>query len=68
MANGKTMFSKKKLSEDTSQLCLDSCLWARFFMFVLELSNFPGINGFLAAILAKICFRHSQADLGLEAA
>ena len=44
------------------------CLWARFFMFVLELSNFPEINGFLAAILAKICFRHSQADLGLEAA
>ena len=58
-----------KIPEDPSQtLPGRSAYGPNLVDLFLGTFHFPGKKGFLAAILANICLRNSQANLGLDAA
>ena len=60
---------KFEITEDPSQALPERSPMGPFFVeLVFETFQNSGRNRFLAAILANICLRNSQADLGLDAA
>ena len=51
-----------------AKLCLDERLWAQICRFCLETIRKSRKNMLVVSILANICLKHCQPDLGLDAA
>ena len=59
---------KLKFPKIPAKLCLDGRLWTQFGKTIFEIFLNSGKKRFLAANLANVGLRYSQADLGLDAA